>query len=313
MPDWLFHWTHDDVFKEVLKVSIPALGSILAALIAWYGIRRTAKVTQEALENSKEATPPELLRFEKWSVILKDLESYPKEIKDILDLKTIYSTYRVVLNRATLEDRINGIAVEDWEVRRALLDTSPGSGKGAYPKITWEYQYTYRLIKKIQRIAGNSILLCCIALMILIPLYYYNILNEIFVILFIIVIFITMSLMIVQSPLESLEGSLEKELNGIYVKNIIYRNCYHALRDVFLLEGFVLFEDDAESKEREKFEKTKEYKKWKKENPHLTSWNYGLSIDWDNNPYKNNTNGLEPNHLPPILFLGPKTPKRQES
>jgi len=29
MPDWLFHWTHDEAFVEVLKVSIPALGSIL--------------------------------------------------------------------------------------------------------------------------------------------------------------------------------------------------------------------------------------------------------------------------------------------
>ena len=58
----------------------------------------------------------------------------------------------------------------------------------------------------------------------------------------------------------------------------------------------MLFEDDAESKERDKFEKTKEYKKWKKENPHLTSWNYGLSIEWDNDPEKVNFNELEDNN-----------------
>ena len=282
-----------EVKDIIISIAIP----LLAAFMSYVGSRRGTKVAKEDLENRKEATPPELLRLEKWSVILKDLESYPKEIKDILDLKTIYSTYRVVLNRATLEDRINGIAVEDWEVRRALLDTSPGSGKGAYPKITWEDQDTYRFIKKIRPIIGKSILLCGIALMILTLLdYYYNILNGIFVILFIIVIFITMSLMMVQSPLESVEGTLKKKLDGIDIKNLIYRNCYHALRDVFLLEGFVLFEDDAESKEREKFEKTKEYKKWKKENPHLTSWNYGLLIEWDNDPEKVNFNELEDNN-----------------
>ena len=91
--EWWFHWTHDEAFVEVLKVSIPALGSILAALIAWYGIRRTAKVTQEALENSKEATPPELLRLEKWSSILKDSNDYPENIKHELDVNAIQSTY----------------------------------------------------------------------------------------------------------------------------------------------------------------------------------------------------------------------------
>jgi len=31
------------------------------------------------------------------------------------------------------------------------------------------------------------------------------------------------------------------------------------------------------------------YKKWQKENPQLTSWNYGLSISWDNNPEKDSS------------------------
>ena len=121
MPDWLFHWTHDEVFKEVLKVSIPALGSILAALIAWYGIRRTAKVTQEALENSKEATPPELLRLEKWSNILKDSNDYPENIKNGLDIETIQSTYDDILKRATLENRIQNLGILSEEVRQKLL------------------------------------------------------------------------------------------------------------------------------------------------------------------------------------------------
>ena len=276
------------------------------------GSRRGTKVAKEDLENKKEATPPELLRLEKWSMILKDLESYPKEIKDVLDLKIIYSTYRVVLNRATLEDQINGIAVEDWEVRRALLDTSPGSGEGVYPKIKWDDQLNYEFIKKFLQITKWVMLFAIIAIIVFFVLDFSNIITGIFESPVSISILLSIPfLIIIRSPFSKIDDSSDKLNNSIDVKNIIYRNCYHALRDVFLLEGFVLFEDDAESKEREKFEKTKEYKKWKKENPHLTSWNYGLSIDWDNNPYKNNTNGLEPNHLPPSLFRTEDS-KRQE-
>lgn len=138
MPDWLFHWTHDEVFKEVLKVSIPALGSILAALIAWYGIRRTAKVTQETLENSKEATPPELLRLEKWLTILKDSEQYPENLKNGLDVKRISNTYNDVLKWATLENRVMNLGISSPEIRQALLQIKPGDGDGTYPKQSWK-------------------------------------------------------------------------------------------------------------------------------------------------------------------------------
>ncbi|WP_278552606.1 hypothetical protein [Rothia dentocariosa] len=138
MPDWLFHWAHDEVFKEVLKVSIPALGSILAALIAWYGIRRTAKVTQEALENSKEATPPELLRLEKWSAILTDSKNYPKKIKHELDVNTIQSTYNDILKRATLENRVMNLGILSSNVRNELISVNKiGVGYGVYPRPKW--------------------------------------------------------------------------------------------------------------------------------------------------------------------------------
>ncbi|MDK7353040.1 hypothetical protein [Rothia aeria] len=135
MPDWLFHWTHDDVFMEVLKVSIPALGSILAALIAWYGIRRTAKVTQEALENSKEATPPELLRLEKWSTILQDSKGYPQEIKEGSGLDAMYSTYNDVLNRATLENRVINLGILSEKVIKDLVNIKPTTGNENYPNL----------------------------------------------------------------------------------------------------------------------------------------------------------------------------------
>lgn len=45
-------------------------------------------------------------------------------------------------------------------------------------------------------------------------------------------------------------------------KNIIYRNCYHALRDIFIVDGLELNENSEQNKEREKFENSKWYKKW---------------------------------------------------
>ena len=96
-------------------------------------------------------------------------------------------------------------------------------------------------------------------------------------------------------------------------KNIIFRNGYYALRGEYLSNSKNQpRENGKELEERKKFENTDVYKEWKKKNPELTSWNYGLSISRDNNPYKSNTGSLEPNHLPPSLFLGQETPKRQE-
>ena len=58
----------------------------------------------------------------------------------------------------------------------------------------------------------------------------------------------------------------------------------------------MLFEDDDERNERNEFEKTKEYIKWKTEKEEegfkMGSWNYGLSIDWDNDPEKIKFNEL---------------------
>lgn len=64
--------------EEFWKVLISSLGQMLMVFITWYGIYRNSKITQGALEDSKEATPPELLRLEKWSTILKDSSNTPR-------------------------------------------------------------------------------------------------------------------------------------------------------------------------------------------------------------------------------------------
>lgn len=85
--------------------------------------------------------------------------------------------------------------------------------------------------------------------------------------------------------------------NIIMEKNIIFRNGYYALRGEYLLDlKNKPKENNTELEERKKFENTDVYKEWKdkikKEHPEWTSWNYGLSIDWDNDPEKIKFNEL---------------------
>lgn len=284
MPDWLFHWTHDEVFKEVLKVSIPALGSILAALIAWYGIRRTAKVTQEALENSKEATPPELLRLEKWSAILTDSKNYPKKIKHELDVNTIQSTYNDILKRATLENRVMNLGILSSNVRNELISVNKiGVGYGVYPRPKWGGPKP-NLEMQI-KILFLSLFIYLVVLVALIFSPYTNIALIVFMI-FMFIFFVS-----VYKPSKRKEETLREN-------NIVFRNGYHALKDIYLIRGYKgVHETPEEDKERKAFEKTKEFKEWRdkveKEHPEWNSWNYGLSISWDNKPDKDKADGSE--------------------
>ena len=294
MPDWLFHWTHDDVFKEVLKALIPAIGYVFVGAITWIGIWRTSKIAKQTLEDAREATPPELLRLEKWSTILKDSEQYPKNFD--MGINTIYRTYKDVLKRATLENRIKNMAIWDSEVEDKLLKIKPQSGISLYPMEDWKVQNIHELFTIVRIKLYISLmtlsLLCCI--------FQYSIFFNKFLIYN---TFITAFCLFVLSGsigyvasiiiLDFMDKPLyisRKRINSIKIlKNIIYRNCYHALKDVFLVDGLEVYESLLQNMEREEFENTKFYKKWKKENPQLTSWNYGLSISWDNNPEKDSS------------------------
>lgn len=72
------------------------------------------------------------------------------------------------------------------------------------------------------------------------------------------------------------------------------------------------------TKNENTLKKTKEYKEWwdkvKKDHPEWTSWDYGLSISWDNNPGKDKTGESAPET--PTDLVGsestPEDPKRQE-
>ena len=312
MPDWLFRWTHDEVFKEVLKVSIPALGSILAALIAWYGIRRTAKVTQEALENSKEATPPELLRLEKWSNILKDSNDYPENIKNGLDIETIQSTYDDILKRATLENRIQNLGILSEEVRQKLLQIRPGSGSKYYPDPTWKiskenYKYLLMLMIMVIILSCYIYLLCNIVFVSdslnifddgsRYSLLFLRIATPIVAII-LLVLTVGMAFMVYIQIKVVCDIFLTKKDDEYYAKSVCFMNGYKILKDIYLapyISG--LIENEKQIKIRDKFEKSRLYKEWKKNNdehPDWGSWNYGLNIGWDNSPNLENQESEEP-------------------
>ena len=306
--EWWFHWTHDEAFVEVLKVSIPALGSILAALIAWYGIRRTAKVTQKALENSKEATPPELLRLEKWSNILKDSNDYPENIKNGLDIETIQSTYDDILKRATLENRIQNLGILSEEVRQKLLQIRPDSGSKYYPDPTWKiskenYKYLLMLMITVILLSCQIYLLCNIV-------FVYDSLNifddgSLFlriatpiVAITLLVVTVWMAFIMYIQIKVVCDIFLTKKDDEYYAKSVCFMNGYKILKDIYLapyISG--LIENEKQIKIRDKFEKSRLYKEWKKNNdehPDWGSWNYGLNIGWDNSPNLENQESEEP-------------------
>lgn len=305
---------------EIKDIVISIVVPLVVAVMSYFGSRRGTKVAREEFENRKEATPPELLRLEKWSTILKDSSDYPENIKHELDIDTIQFTYNDILKRATLENRIMDIAVWDLEVEDKLLKTKTNRGRGVYPFQEWKSQRLFRpifIIPLVFEILGLMILIIPFLKIFkfnFLENYEFDFSNPWSYIHVIAVCFVLRTIARVFYNKKS-KGVLKELKKEALIKNISYRNCYYALRDVFLLEDFELIEDGDESAERKKFEKSKEYEDWKdrvkKEYPEWTSWNYGLSIIWDNNPYKNNTNGLEPNHLPSSLFKAEDL-KRQE-
>lgn len=312
MPDWLFHWTHDEVFKEVLKALIPAIGYVFVGAITWIGIWRTSKIAKQTLEDTREATPPELLRLEKWSTILKDSEGYPKNIS--VDIGTIYSTYKDVLKRATLENRIKNMAIWDSEVEDKLLKIKPNSGQSEYPKEEWGVQSVYKRSSRILNWTLVPLFLLDIGFFLYIIFNSGKTLESLFEVIFSLVFIINIVLLLGAVIIINIYDKYKRKLPDALMKNIVYRNCYYALREVFLVDGLELVESPDERKEREEFEKTGKYKKWQEENPQLTSWNYGLSIDRDNNPEKDKTDESAPET--PNDLTGsestPKDPKRQE-
>jgi hypothetical protein len=269
MFDWLFHWMHDG---EVLKALIPAIGYVFVGAITWIGIWRTSKIAKQTLEDTREATPPELLRLEKWSTILKDSKDYPKEIRDGLKLKAIYTTYNDVLMRATLEDKVIKLGILSAEVRENLISIKPSSGGIYYPRPSWEKMVLKNWAISITLILGFLINFITLGFGVATgrtPFW-------LFIIFF--VSFTFAGVMIFRA----------EKFNKTQ-KNIIFRNGYHALRNVYLArESISLVETPREIKEREGFEKTRAYKEWenkiKEEYPKWTSWNYGLDIGDNNKP-----------------------------
>lgn len=283
----LFHWTHDEVFKEVLSIFLPTAGSIVAAIIAWYGSRRTAKVTREALENSKEATPPELLRLATWSTIMKDSQDYQPSM-DAYHSDRMLVTYHDVLIRATLESNVLDLGVIDSEVRKELMSLRPRSVGSEYPKVKWNIQ-------------SNKILYKFIAVLILLILFITGLIfiinsdNVYYVIATAIIILII--ILVIWNIIKNFHDSNELKM----IKNIIFRNGCYALRNIYNVPGYELRENfTSEYAERKDFENTEVYNKWESETQKKypereswNSWNYGLSISWDNKPDKDKADGSE--------------------
>lgn len=279
-------------WKDVLiSVGVP----LIVAFMSWWGNRSAVKINRETLENAKEATPPELLRLEKWSTILTDSKNYPKDIKHELDVNTIQSTYNAVLKRATLENRVMNLGILNMRIRRELSSLYKVSvGDKYYPRPEWGGPRVN--IKKQSKIILVFLIITSLVLDFIFPILlavYYGKIDFLNIGL-IIVVYLVPFMMILYGY-----SVIKKTYNNLRMMNIVFRNGYHALKDIYLIRNYEgVQETPKENKEREDFKKTKEYKEWwdkvKEDHPEWTSWNYGLSISWDNNPDKAKTDESEP-------------------
>ncbi|WP_455246802.1 hypothetical protein [Rothia aeria] len=67
-----------------------------------------------------------LLRLEKRSIILRDLEEYPKNLN--IDIETIVDNYKDTLSRAILENQILNLGILSEAVQREIVMISPKAG-----------------------------------------------------------------------------------------------------------------------------------------------------------------------------------------
>ena len=81
-----------------------------------------------------------------------------------------------------------------------------------------------------------------------------------------------------------------------YIRDITFRNSYRALKSIYLAPGVDnVFENEDQMNQRKEFEKRRGYNvsylAWRRgiedKYPEWTSWNYGLNIDWNNDPKAN--------------------------
>lgn len=279
-------------WKDVLiSVGVP----LIVAFMSWWGNRSAVKINRETLENAKEATPPELLRLEKWSNILKDSEQYPESLKKRMDLGIISTTYNDVLKWATLENRIMNLGISSPEIRQALLQIKPGDGDGTYPKQSWKIFKDK--IDVIMAVITISSAVASVYLIVCIVIGFMNLreeifrgwINSIFNIIIILLIMIIPSFILFLSFYLIWKVYIKKEDPQFYENNIIFRNAYHALKDIYLKDDKIhLLETPDEENQRAHFKGMKIYKDWenriKKKHFDWGTWNYGLNIVENNDP-----------------------------
>ena len=87
-----------DLKDIIISVAVP----LVVACVSWLGSQCAVKINKAALENLKEATPPELLRLEKWSTILKDSNDYRRILNIIWIWELLNLPIMIFLNAPLL-------------------------------------------------------------------------------------------------------------------------------------------------------------------------------------------------------------------
>lgn len=272
--DWWFQWMQDG---EVLRALIPAMGYVFVGAITWIGIWRTSKIAKQTLEDTREATPPKLLRLEKWSKILKDMEQYPESLKNESDMEIISDTYRDILAQATIENKVTKLGIMDKEVREELFRIDLGVFNGTYPKPKWKFYRSQWIEYAILVVFGMIYTTFS---------FIYTFITRDFSIFIIFALSGVAFTLFSLKMLRSLMSKFEREL--LWEKSILFNNAYYFLQKPYITKINILKESTIEKNRRKNFKETKLYRKWYKKikdvHPDWGTWNYGLNIGENNNP-----------------------------
>ncbi|GGH57950.1 hypothetical protein GCM10007359_03620 [Rothia aerolata] len=268
MLGWFFE---SETSRTILSTLLASFVSILTAIIAAKNVSRT-------IRNQNKGLPPEILRVEKIQSVLINHLNHKKLNK--IDMEILESEYRGSLKKLFLESRLASVGVVDEFSRQKLLKLSDNiQNIRKFPDLNTVHG---SIFDKFNRIFGAAsiilgiftlgITLLLLVLQVFILVFDANLERFDFGYVPFIVIYglVTVFLFKLSKLIVERWGELD------LITDLIVRNVYQYHTEYFTGMADVVRESELEARKRLKFENSKKYKKWIKENPGKTSWDYGF-------------------------------------
>lgn len=267
----MFEWFFAPETSRVLLTTILGGGAaIISAFIASHNVSKT-------IRNQNKGLPPEILRVEKIQSILT--EHLDNTTLSGYDSKPLLAEYERSMKKLFLESKILDINVADDFARLKLLRLPENiSSSQRFPDLKVIHgsrlDQTSRVLGLTAAIIGVAIL----ALSIFATLATFASLFRGEIEFFWGMIFILLLLVFIGIIILTAARTMTGRWSILEIEtDLIVRNIYQTNTEFFTGKKIIVRENVEESKKRLRFENSRKYKKWLKDNPTSNSWNYGFS------------------------------------